>query len=303
MPHYSPLIFILTRAPHRLSVAGEIYLTEAEAQLLRMCAFVTARFGWWKIPPLPLVLVRGYGLPLSLAAGPSAISPPSSDSTSGSAAMPSRATSPPQPSVSPWSARYSTLRRTEADRALSWFRYGATPDQRRIILSLFRQPDGRSQKRALQQRMERLRAVRFNSTLQELITRGVIHRDGTTLSLSVELYSALLQAGLAVTHPKNPRTQARKPKPRKRLFYEDRDGHVRCVPAYTHGRRTLAPAGTSKWGRQMLAKRGGLARQRLCRAHGLNPTAAATAVRLARRKQPAAPRTSVDVTFNSSRRR
>jgi len=32
VPHYSPLIFILTRAPHRLSVAGEIYLTEAEAQ-------------------------------------------------------------------------------------------------------------------------------------------------------------------------------------------------------------------------------------------------------------------------------
>ena len=193
-----------------------------------------------------------------------------------------------QPSVSPWSSRYSTLRRTEADRALSWFRYGATPDQRRIILSLFRQPDGRSKKRALQQRMERLRAVRFNSTLQELITIGVIHRDGTTLSLSAELHSGLLQAGLAVTRSHHPRTQARKPKPRKRLFYEDRDGHVRCVPAFTHGRRTLAPAGTSKWGRQMLAKRGGLARQRQCRLRKINPTAAATAARL-RRKKPAAP--------------
>jgi hypothetical protein len=301
VPHYSPLIFILTRALHRLSAAGEIDLTNAEAQLLRGCGFVTGTSGLWKIPPLPLALVRGNGLPLSLAAAPSAVSPPSRDP--GPAGMPSGATSQLQPSVSPWSSRYSTIRRTEAERALAWFWYRATPDQRRIILSLLRQPDGRSKKRALQQRMERLRAVRFNSTLQELITRGVIHRDGTTLSLSAELYSALLQAGLAVRHRPQAPTQARKQKPRKRLFYEDRDGHVRSLPASTHGRRTLAPAGTSLWGRQMLAKRGGLARQRQCRALGINPTAAATAARLAGRMKLAAPRTSGDVTYTSSRRR
>ena len=39
------------------------------------------------------------------------------------------------------------------------------------------------------------------------------------------------------------------------------------------------------WGKRMLAKRAGYARQRQCRALGIHPTARATAARLARRKR------------------
>jgi hypothetical protein len=43
---------------------------------------------------------------------------------------------------------------------------------------------------------------------------------------------------------------------------------------------------SSDWGKWMLAKRGGYARQRQCRALGIDPTAQATAARMARRAVP-----------------
>jgi formiminotransferase-cyclodeaminase len=71
---------------------------------------------------------------------------------------------------------------------------------------------------------------------------------------------------------------------RRRVCYEGRDGRLHVMPASVHGRRPLPPVGTSAWGRSMLAKQGGLARQRQCRALGINPTAEATARRLELRR-------------------
>lgn len=60
-------------------------------------------------------------------------------------------------------------------------------------------------------------------------------------------------------------------------------------PHITHAQRQALlrryarpPVGTSEWGKWMLAKRGGYARQRQCRALGVNPSRAANAARLAR---------------------
>src|SRR5262249_20352012 len=50
-------------------------------------------------------------------------------------------------------------------------------------------------------------------------------------------------------------------------------------------RRLAVNPPDSNWGKQMLAKRGGYARQRLARARGINPTEKATRVRLARQRR------------------
>src|SRR5712692_3373806 len=50
-------------------------------------------------------------------------------------------------------------------------------------------------------------------------------------------------------------------------------------------RRLAVNPPSSAWGRKMLAKRGGYARQRQARAHGINPTEKATRVRLAKQRR------------------
>ena len=68
MPHYLGLIRFLVAAPHRVNSAGEMLLTTAEAAFLRACEFPSAAAGPWKIPLLPIALIRAYGLPPTLAA-------------------------------------------------------------------------------------------------------------------------------------------------------------------------------------------------------------------------------------------
>jgi hypothetical protein len=98
---------------------------------------------------------------------------------------------------------------------------------------------------------------------------------------------ALRQADFGVSRPAQPRAQTdrgatgrKHARQRRRRYYESRDGRLHVMPALVRGRRSLPPVGTSSWGRSMLAKKGGLARQRQCRALGIHPTAEATARRL-----------------------
>src|SRR5947199_5956880 len=70
MPYYPTLITWLRVAPQRLNAAGELFLTAAEAEVLRTCDFPTAAPGIWKVPPFPAWLVRSHGLPSHLADAP-----------------------------------------------------------------------------------------------------------------------------------------------------------------------------------------------------------------------------------------
>jgi hypothetical protein len=59
MPYYPRLIAMLQAAPTRPNSAGEIFLTEAEAAVLRAADFATARAGWWAVR-LPSWTVRQH---------------------------------------------------------------------------------------------------------------------------------------------------------------------------------------------------------------------------------------------------
>src|SRR5262245_33412079 len=111
----------------------------------------------------------------------------------------------------------------------------------------------------LQHRMHRIPAKRLNRGLQGLLWVGVIARQENWVVVAEDGKEALVGAVFGVSRSKDERALTRRGnKPRAR----------RPKPA-------LPPVGTSDWGCSMLAKRGGYARQRLCRNQGINPTAQA----------------------------
>ena len=287
MAYYQRLIDILRVAPHRINEAGEIHLTELEAHVLRCCEFMTAKAGPWKIPQLPEVLVRSNALPLHLAGLPPAVVPRPSPAVVPSAVPPGQGLNcEPVQITFERHQKFAILPRPlkgEAERVARWYRLSATPDQRRVFLSLARCPDGRIRKRRLQQHLHRLPAIRFNEALQGLRQIGMVTQEGLEVALVAGVRTALGEAGLPVSRL----GQRRAARPHKRLprmvCYRTRDGRSRIQPMFVKKRRTLPPVGTSEWGRSMRAKRGGYARYRKCLAFGIHPTAQATAARLARK--------------------
>lgn len=65
MPYYPRLIMMMQLGRNRLNAAGEIYLTDAEAHVLRTADFVTAQAGWWRVW-LPGWVVQQFNLPAIL---------------------------------------------------------------------------------------------------------------------------------------------------------------------------------------------------------------------------------------------
>jgi hypothetical protein len=106
----------------------------------------------------------------------------------------------------------------------------------------------------------------------------MIDRVGPRLDIPEAQRPRLLEL-LRVSQPLPPRALASRQGRRTQVWFKERNGRLRCRYAFTKGRRTLPPVGTSDWGRAMLAKRGGLARQRQCRELGIHPTAEATRAR------------------------
>jgi hypothetical protein len=132
-------------------------------------------------------------------------------------------------------------------------------------------------------------ARRLNAALEGLVVAKVMVRDGVDLVLGPNMRPVLMAADELVNRLRSARaltdrTVKRRTAPRKRRWYEDKNGQMRWRPAFVNGRRTLPPVGTSAWGRSMLGKKGGYARQRQCKALGINPTAQATAARLSQKR-------------------
>jgi hypothetical protein len=117
MPYYQRLIDILRVAPHRVTTAGEIHLTDLEARLLRDCEFPTAVVGPWKIPPIPEVLVRANGLPLRLAEGHSWAGEQTISKSAPVVEAPSNRTAFRPP--------YRRDNRTPVERIWAWWRFQA----------------------------------------------------------------------------------------------------------------------------------------------------------------------------------
>ena len=170
MPHFPSLVRLLVTAPHRVNGAGEIQLTPAEAAMLRASDFLTATaVGRWQIPALPPHLIRCYPwLAQLISSGPPARG--TLEACSGVHSTSATAISPPPPRAT----GVAVAARGEPPRSrfgvdpqfrLRWHVTNATPDQRRILTSLLRRPDGRVTKRTLQQRLHRLPAARCNCAL------------------------------------------------------------------------------------------------------------------------------------------
>jgi hypothetical protein len=149
-------------------------------------------------------------------------------------------------------------------------------DEQRVLGSLIRRPFGRVRKRALQQRLHRLPAVRLNRALAALIVSGAVTRTADGLLLSAAAHAALT-ASPEVNRERVVRAQtdrsdgvpAPRPRPTSLRLHETRDGRLCATPAVVHGRRTLPPVGTSAWGRSLRAKKAAYARHQRCLALGI----------------------------------
>jgi hypothetical protein len=280
VPYYPALIRLLVAAAatrNGVTARGEVYLTEAQANHLRVCEFPTAAAGWWKVPPLAPDLVHVHALPAHLADGwvPPRLTP---------------ATLPTPPVATPITSRYGHL--PLSIRLRTWLAHRATPEQLRVLTSLLRSPAGVA-KRRLQQNLHRVPADRLNHALGGLVAQRLLARGNGSLSLPPDVREALCHAGLGgvsrsdraraqTDRGASTRTHARRP---RLVCYEGRDGRVHWMPARINGRRPLPPRGTRAWGISMRARKAARARHQKCRALGLNPTARATARRLELQRQ------------------
>jgi hypothetical protein len=253
----------VARARSPLPAVGVVVLTAAEADFLRRVGFPTAVAGQWTLSALPPPWLISRYPALAALAGRRDVSTPPRDVPPAPASAPPLARSYRSPAVSPW----------------RWLSSAITRDQRRILTSIVARGTPDLSKRALQQRLHRLCAARFNRALDQLVARGVLRRAGTRLQMVAPL-DALRALGIGVSPLGGTRTQAARP---EHLATAQAAGKV--TPKAVNGRRVLPPAGTSAWGRSMLARRGGLAVQRQYRLEGRHPTAAATRARLARHRR------------------
>jgi hypothetical protein len=126
-------------------------------------------------------------------------------------------------------------------------------------------------KRRLQQNLHRHRAKELNHALSNLIAFRLIARDADgMLALPPAVHDTLRQLGFGVSRP-----------PAVRAWRVGRARPATKTQRLAWLRSYLRPAvGTPEWGKWMLAKRGGYARQRQCRAFGINPWEAGTRRRL-----------------------
>src|SRR5206468_4095629 len=187
MPYYRTLITWLRVAPQRLNAAGEMELSVAEAGILRACDFLTAAPGIWKVPPLPTWLVRSCGLPSRLADAPL----PSQVDTR---AAPTVATVASDGDPSPVAGSRHTLTLPVSIRIVTlpeWLAHHATRDELRVLATIARHPTDRLRKRALQQRLHRLPALRLNQALTGLVDVGLVIRDSPWLETTPAVHQAL----------------------------------------------------------------------------------------------------------------
>jgi hypothetical protein len=259
----------VARARSPLPAVDVVVLTAAEADFLRRAGFPTAMAGQWTLSPLPPAWLMSRYPALAVLTGQRDVSAAPHDVPPAPAPAPLLARSYRRPAVSPW----------------HWLSSAITRDQRRILTSIVARGTPDLAKRALQQRLHRLCAMRFNDAVDQLVARGVLRRAGTRLQVVAPL-DALRALGIGVSPPAGAR--ARAGQPRTAQSPGRAAGRTAGTPKTVHGSRVLPPAGTSAWGRSMLARRGGLAVQRKYRLDGRHPTAAATRARLARhhRRRP-----------------
>jgi hypothetical protein len=293
MPYYGWLVPFLVAAPHRVNAAGEIDLSVAEAFCLRYSDFPTAAPGLWRVPPLPPQLVSHIPHLTRFAENrPQAVAVPEPVTVS-----PRPASSPsPKIPASPagTSGLFSAPSRFEVStvaRVRYWLTRHATRDQRRILASVFGSPSPKVTKRHVQQCLHRITAARLNPAIAGLVAEGFLVRDGKWLVLSADVRAILVEAGFRGVNRSGrgralARGRAQKGQKRRRfVYFTDRAGRLVIKPALKHGRRPVPPVGTSEWGRSQLARRGGLAEQRMYRAAGVHPTAAATQARRDRQQR------------------
>jgi hypothetical protein len=156
--------------------------------------------------------------------------------------------------------------------SLRWRLSRSTPDERRVLIALLRRPPEPVRRRHFQRALHRLRATRFNQALTGLVAAGLVICQDGCLIVPAEVRTAARDLGIGVRRPA-PRRAWRRPQ-RQRLSRHEQ------VRRYLQRHK-----GSSDWGKWMLAKRGGYARQAQCRALGIHPTAKATAARLAKRSR------------------
>ena len=288
VPDYVGLLKALLVTKTLVDATGKVLLTDEEAARIRALGFPTAEAGRWQVPPVPPELVRDNRLFENLAIGwPAHLTwTPANPRTGEGAALVDECVR---------SAERFQPRPARPVPADVWLSQFGTVDHLRVLAALVRESGGVIRKRDLQQLLHRIPAVRLNRALNSLIAAGILVREGAYVTLPAHVRSVLLRPGVLVNQRLVPRALAPQ-RDEGRLRSARHPTHARELPGGDSGwsqysriavrrRRPLPRVGTSAWGRSMLAKRGGYARQQQCRVRGINPMAKATFVRLSRQRR------------------